>query len=227
MKKLKPVEPFKYTYRVLDRITMITFGDYENLDKVFDDFSYWKDHFSDGYGQKILHRYILGKLYICRPENPENKGRYAILRVEDGYVLRHSDVINEIKFFIAKRHRSSNEEKYDRAKDLIKNKNNTKKIKENWTSGYVPTRYSRNDYIFDEYYYYCQHMGNSHYGNMINEQRQLEGIVDEYKEEYPNIVRAYRKNLPAGWWSSRAISAYKTVKSWKHHSKRRKQWISK
>lgn len=55
------------------------------------------------------------------------------------------------------------------------------------------------------------------------ERRLLDGIINEYGEE---LVRGVRRNLPTNW-DDRQRSLGKTEKSWKHNSKRKKQWIPK
>lgn len=58
-----------------------------------------------------------------------------------------------------------------------------------------------------------------------NEKRQTEGHMDEYGQ---NIVRGRRRSrvLP-DYWVDRAISLARAETSWKHHSKRQKQWKPK
>lgn len=59
--------------------------------------------------------------------------------------------------------------------------------------------------------------------NTTQEKRMSEAHMDEYGE---NIVRGGRRphSLPCSW-SDYPVSAWGTEKSWKHNSKRRKQWI--
>lgn len=48
----------------------------------------------------------------------------------------------------------------------------------------------------------------------------------EYGEQLVRAHRRTREGLPSSW-DDRSCSAWKTEDSWKHHSKRRKQWIPK
>ena len=235
MKKLQSVEPFKYTYRVLNRITMQVRGDYKSLAKVFESFSlfcnyraFFREEISDGYDTKIAHYTVNGKVYLWHPNAPESQGKYAIIRVEDGYVLRQEDINDEDFPPRRKRYyRGEDETIHDRSKDLVKTKSNNRKIKADWASKLRPAHWSYGPSYHEEYYYSCANMGYHRLGKMIREQRVLEGIIDEYENEYPNIVRASRKGLPSGWSGEKGISAYHSAASWKHHSKRRKQWIPK
>lgn len=59
----------------------------------------------------------------------------------------------------------------------------------------------------------------------MNEKKASEGHIDEYGD---GIVRGSRRprQLPDAW-DDKPIAMWDTMYSWKHNSKRRKQWISK
>lgn len=57
-----------------------------------------------------------------------------------------------------------------------------------------------------------------------NERRQTHNHFAEWGE-YDRMARASRKKLPT-YYDDTTVSARKGQKSWKHHSKRRKQWMA-
>lgn len=58
-----------------------------------------------------------------------------------------------------------------------------------------------------------------------NERRHTHNHFIEW-QEFDRMARAKRKKLPT-YYDDTLVGAHKTAKSWKHHSKRRKQWIGK
>lgn len=58
-----------------------------------------------------------------------------------------------------------------------------------------------------------------------NERRQTHNHILEWGE-YDRMMRSARKKLPT-YYDDTVVSARKGQKSWKHHSKRRKQWMGK
>lgn len=65
--------------------------------------------------------------------------------------------------------------------------------------------------------------GYHRYPKTQRERRILGGIIDDYGW---SMVRGKRRNLPSNW-DDRSCSLNKTETSWKHNSKRKKQWIPK
>lgn len=61
-----------------------------------------------------------------------------------------------------------------------------------------------------------------------NEHRQNDAHINEYEEEYGELVRPSRRgyNLPTSW-DDKPNSVWKTRKSWKHNSRRKCQWKQK
>lgn len=59
----------------------------------------------------------------------------------------------------------------------------------------------------------------------FNERKQTLHHTHQWGEEFPHMFRCARKKLPT-YYDDIVVSTRKTQKSWKHHSKRRKQWIS-
>jgi hypothetical protein len=226
MKQLQLVEPFEFAYRVLDRDSMQLHGDFPSLGEVFKTFGKYTPVFSDGYVEKIPSYTDNGVRRLWRIARPEDYGRYAIIRVEDGYVFNHTDIDAEKKNFPHTDYRRKYD-KYERANDLVRKKNNVKKIKKDWASAYNDPSYGWNGEFHEGYYTGCSNMSCHRMGHTHNEARSIEDILIEYGEEFPNIVRGRRRAIPTGWSRERAVAAYGTAKSWKHHSKRRKQWIPK
>jgi hypothetical protein len=103
-------------------------------------------------------------------------------------------------------------------KRLLRVKNSPLRIKE--TFGTVHSIDSRGEDSYDNplRYYYRR-------PKTYQERKAAIAHSDEYGNE---IVRGARKktSLPTGW-DDLPISTWKTERSWKHNSKRRKQWIPK
>jgi hypothetical protein len=227
MKELHNVEPFKYTYRVLDRTIMHWWGDFDSIEEVFKYFGRWTGYYSDGYlGKRFISYDVNGLCYYFNYNKPENKGEYAILRVEDAYVFTHKDIEQEVINFPYKSRRHKIDTNHNRSKDLIFKKNNIAKIKKHYSSYWVSPGASRWWRNHEGYWRSCKYMRSCRIVGTMNEIRQFKGIQADYRGEY-NLVRGGRSGLFIGYDRERPIGAYDLADSWKHHSKRRKQWIPK
>lgn len=227
MKDLQLVEPFKHTYYVLDRITMVASQRYDDLHKLFKDHGSYVPHYADGYGEKILHfKNPDGDIRFVRPYETEINVRKAIICAETGAALTHQQIKEAAKGYVSYKGRGEGKS-YKRENDLIRYKRNVRKIKTVWASRLRPSYFTYNGNFEDAYYSKCGIMGYHRLGHIESELAELDSIVKEYEAEYPNLVRGKRRSIPRGWSREKAVGAYDTANSWKHHSKRRKQWIPK
>lgn len=214
MKNLQLVEPFKHTYFVLDRITMGSSQRYDHLYKLFDDYGSYVSYYSDGYGDKITYM-------------DETNVRKAIICVETGIALAHLQIKEAMIGYNAKRKTYIDQKNHKRENDLIRYRRNDKKIKLDWASKLHHASFNYRGYVYDSHYSKCGNMGYHRMGRIVRELSCYENIIKEYDREYPNLVRGKRRSIPANWSREKGISAYHSADSWKHHSKRRKQWIPK
>lgn len=228
MKDLQLVEPFKHTYFVLDRITMVASKRYDDLHKLFEDHGSYAPNYSDGHGEKILHfKNPDGDIRFARPFEAELNVRKAIICTETGAALTHQQIKEAANGFVPRRKKYGERKTHKRENDLIRYKRNDKKIKFDWASRLHYAYFSYNGNFEDAYYSKCGNMGYHRMGRITRELAAYDNIIKEYEREYPNLVRGKRRSIPDGWSREKAISAYHSVDSWKHHSKRRKQWIPK
>ncbi len=98
---------------------------------------------------------------------------------------------------------------------LCKRKGDTKKIKSNWATAETVDNLGNKDYDYSPYY--------SHSIRVKNEQTANEAHMTEYGEQF---VRGRRAILPNAW-DGKPSSFWGCRRSWKHNSKRRKQWKAK
>ena len=100
-------------------------------------------------------------------------------------------------------------------RNLCKRKGDGKKIKNEWTTvDYVDT-YGEVSYHYNKGYH--------RYVRTKNEQTANDAHMDEYGQE---MVRGKRRYLPTSW-DDVSTSYWGCRRSWKHNSKRRKQWVPK
>lgn len=226
MKELQLVEAFKHTYYVLDRITMVASQRYGDLHKLFKDHGSYVPHYADGHGEKILHfKNPDGDIRFVRPYETELNVRKAIICAETGTALTHHQIKEATRDFVGKRHYRGEGKTYKRENDLVRYKRNDRKVKINWASKLRPAYFTYDGDFEDASYSKCGLMGYHRLGHIDSELAELEAIVKEYEAEYPNLVRGKRRSIPRGWSREKPVAAYDTANSWKHHSKRRKQWI--
>lgn len=100
-------------------------------------------------------------------------------------------------------------------RNLCKRKGDAKKIKTEWaTVDYVDN--------YGEVSYHTR-AGYNRYVKTKNEQTANDAHMDEYGQE---MVRGKRRHLPTSW-DDISTSYWGCRRSWKHNSKRRKQWVPK
>lgn len=98
-----------------------------------------------------------------------------------------------------------------------------------WGTKASPRKIKRNCQTFPDVDYsgkpcYTNHIRGYHrYPKTQRERRLLDGIINEYGEA---LVRGERRNLPTNW-DDRVCTLGHAEPSWKHNSKRKKQWIPK
>lgn len=98
---------------------------------------------------------------------------------------------------------------------LCKCKSDTKKVKTHWATAETVDRFGNEGYDYSPYY--------THSVRVKNEQTANEAHSEEYGA---NLIRGKRSSLPNPW-DGKPSSFSGCRRSWKHNSKRRKQWIAK
>lgn len=98
---------------------------------------------------------------------------------------------------------------------LCKRKGDTAKVKSSWATNETVDSYGNKHYNYSPYY--------SHSIRVKNEQTANEAHMTEYGEQ---LIRGRRANLPNAW-DGKPSSFWGCRRSWKHNSKRRKQWKAK
>lgn len=242
MKELKDVKQFSYSYRIYNRLTGKYTAVFDSIKSAIDnalesgfigieEFKYKKflNIFANTVKTKKLieistkHSSMMSYnewKIISKIKFQNSTEIYTMIEVETNAIVS-LDII-EANYKITKNTRDYknlrkiNDNKIRRIKFY---KKNIRRIKKNYSVG---THYFYNEMSL----YPCEFLGYHASVSTTNEIRLLEGIVNEYEREYPGLVRGKRKNLPTSW-DDQAISAYATHKSWKHNSKRKKQWVPK
>lgn len=224
MKKMWEVESFRYAYLMLNRITMETYGPFKDLE---DTVAYIKKYIGvdrfiiDSSRSKLSTIIIDGQYYYNNQYHYNNSYfgpvRYwhlAIICKETGELV---DWKTLSKLF-ARRKRG---DKTCTDVNLILRKNNIKKIKQTYRSGY-------HYYPFINKGYYIPGIILSSFRKIKtkSERSKNASILKEYRNEYLNLIRSKRANLPNSY-DDIHLGVYDQYKSWKHNSKRRKQWIPK
>ncbi len=100
-------------------------------------------------------------------------------------------------------------------RNLCKRKGDGKKIKSDWATVETIDNFGEVDYDCGHAYFRTV--------NTKNEQTQNTAHVEEYGQE---IVRGRRRNLVSSW-DDISSGYWGCRRSWKHNSKRRKQWVPK
>lgn len=246
MKEIKNTEPFPYSYRAYNRLTSCYSDAFSNVKDLLDSnfienftanvyksrkrFRNW-DIFTTSLKKKYIYYPVISSLlnYIdrwrledkARRDNKENV--YVIIEIESNRILEIEEIKEKYNFqyYSYLEYYAARNEYYERmAQRLIRYKNNSLKIKKNYAAG--QTSYSEERPSYDP----CFAMSYFAKIRTANERRILEGVKAEYDREYYGLVRGKRSLLPTAW-DDKKISARYTYKSWKHNSKRRKQWMPK
>lgn len=109
-------------------------------------------------------------------------------------------------------------EQFDRDSRLVYTKGSPKKIKKAYRKIYVGMGRWGHDFRNEVWVYY-------RHPRTHGEIKQACAHADEYGEQIVRAKRRY-KNVPDAW-DDYCSNVYRTEKSWKHNSKRRKQWVPK
>lgn len=205
MKTVKDVNPYRVKYRIWDTVTdCIEFesDDFDELCAV-----YYANYTARTYYEPHItkdHLYAYGKITPVY--------RFAI-KTEFGDVIDNEDLPR------ARRNWNFCERRAKKKQDVRYKKGNPDKIKR----GY----YCYGWWWEDRDYYEFPYIAYGSYRRIrtMNEKRQNAYHVDDYGD---SAVRGRRRghNLPDSWDDPMSGVHY-TIKSWKHHSKRRKQWKQK
>lgn len=241
MKEIKNTEPFAYSYRAYNRLTSCYSDAFSNVKDLLD-----SNFIENFHGRHHNHKHwnfstSLKKKYINYPtishklnhierwrlvsetERINKENVYVIIEIESNRILEIEEIKEKYNFqyYSYLEYYAARNEYYERmAQRLIRYKNNSSKIKKNYAAG--QTSYSKELPSYDP----CFAMSYFAKIRTANERRILEGVKAEYDREYYGLVRGKRSLLPTAW-DDKKISARYTYKSWKHNSKRRKQWMSK
>lgn len=220
MKKICDVEPFKFTYSILERVTMDHYGPFNDFEEII---NFIRKYFGtmlikfDTEISKIKTKLIDGKRYYDNKYTCSVSHHYfVIVCVESGEIIDPKLLprLHEYRPYVGRYYNKRDE-------DLLLRKNNIKKIKQTYRSGYYYSEYR------DEGYYIVGTILSSFRRIKTKSERSKnECILKEYRNEYHNLVRGKRRKLPNNY-DDIHLGVYDQYKSWKHNSKRRKQWIPK
>lgn len=232
MKNLKLVEPFKYTFSILNRLTMDNHGPFESLAEALE-FSYekygWDSKFGEDVSRIPFYTLFDDKLHFWK-EKDRKAPRLVALRIEEYSPVLAEEIDDTRREIRASRkynyHYNHYSNKYNRANDLFVKKGDGRKIKKPYGARlrhYPPNSWWNNQTEGTEavaggmlrYYRHPRTKAELSFNEMIE---------NEYRNEYPNLVRHRRTTLCSSW-DDLPIGAWDVYNSWKHHSKRRKQWI--
>lgn len=222
MKDLINIDPFELSYRVFNKAN----NDIEyQCTSLYETFEYAKAHYTPkNYNIPLLS-------FTLKREQPivikhYNKPLISIfpppeivIQTNFGDIVSNDEIRNEIK-------RNRKISKYDfwkerneRDYNLLYTRKNRKKLK---------AAYRKYKYLYYSYglyhYRYSNVSGNSFRKiKTFSEARETCGHQSDYGE---NIIRAKRgyKTIPSSW-DDVSSGLWKKQYSWKHNSKRRKQWI--
>ena len=224
MKKLHEVEPYRYTYRLYNRENHQFVGEFvtphealdylrnradrnNRFDKLSDKLTHWVEPFP------YKTKYGVTTYYY------DVEGRWALVN-NLGDLVPAKEAYEGYRPY---RYRNNNT-KYDyNCSRLVKTKDDGKKIKTNYARVMVPA--NSWGHWCREAYYDNPIRGCYRQINTYNEVRANAAHADEYGDE---MIRGRRRgrNLPNAY-DDPMCSAWDAEWSWKHHSKRRKQWIPK
>lgn len=241
MKSIVNVEKFSYSYRGYNRLTNKFSDDYKSINDLLHSEFFKECHTKKGSFlwnkisislklKKLIPLYseskylplkdLWNKNYHVRRENSSDI--FSIIEVESNRILKIDELQNNANFYYKKYYFRYDDKKYDTIrKNLNINKINVRKIKRKYSS---KLKYWNHSFDFSyeigsEFSYYSKI-------RTLSETRNNYGIFDDYKNEFPNLVRPKRKNLPSAW-DDKPNGIFSLYKSWKHNSKRRKQWVAK
>lgn len=231
--KVVDVVPYIHTYRAYNKFTGETSGDFARIE---DAYAYIlaqpKRHYLQppvGFTLKIeregISRVLIGYDYSDTDRRwTRGLGRsickYEYFPQADWVILNDLGVlVTEGELKTARRNsrtprKSDSQIRYElRGTRLTRKKGSGEKIKLSCAR------------VADNSYWGYDTVARKYYRNpsTIQERRINESHIEEYGEEF---VRGRRRILPSSW-DDISVSLWKTEDSWKHHSKRRKQWKPK
>lgn len=212
MKEIKNVERFPYTYKVYDRFSRQYVGPFssinEAVEKVAKHHRFWRHEFSEN--RDAIRYTILNE--VVRYHHPDDAyGHLVIIRIEDDSIVPLAIINKECK----KPYRERIED-YDRAKDIRIKKSSATKIKDSYHSSKG---------IYTDRYHPCDIIGYHHYPKAVLNEKRHNCVTDDYEAECEIRIHGRRRFTDSLWSYERQKAAFTTYKSWKHHSKRRKQWL--
>jgi len=221
--KTKEVPPYKHTFRVFNKATKEYSQDFEEL---FDAIVYvlGNQKFRHLYYWRVQHQlsYVMRYeppvyLYGYYSKQPPIAAPLNVIVNDLGEVVTKEEVRDAFTYTPSAGYRGSRR-KYDNdvKARLLRIKGAPDKIKQ--SCEHVPYHSNYGDgYTSKVIGSYC------HPGSM-KEKRDTEGHINEYG---PKMVRGRRKPIHLrDSYDDKPISVWKTINSWKHHSKRRKQWVA-
>lgn len=243
-KKIHNVEPFRLTYTVQNIYTGQKFDELESIEHALyyakflichaktktlpgKSVAYsgsFYDLFTNSF-HKNAHGwtfFVKGGVYYrwineyVRAETPpiiiyDNLGRV----VEPGILTNHKPKNPDYKNSYRKSYEEWRNKRNKIDRSLCKHKGDARKVKTNWAVTETVDKYGDVDYTY----------AHSHFRSVgtKNEQTQNVAHMDEHGYE---MVRGRRRKLVSSW-DDVTSSYWGCRRSWKHNSKRRKQWVPK
>lgn len=206
--KTSSTKPFPYAYRIWDTVDKIYV--YETISRriVY-------QTFHNFYNEWITHtiRHYSSYTYTWYEREEQDYRRYQILN-HFNEVISYNDLhelygARRINYWIRHQRRAK------KSPDIRYKSGNPNKIKRGYYTGY---------WFEDDNKYEADFITGGYFRSFytMNERRQNAAHVDDYGIE---VVRGRRRgrNLPDSW-DDYKNSSWGSVKSWKHHSKRRHQY---
>lgn len=214
MKKMIDVGPYKFTYRLYNNKTNERYLGFASISDAISfagkisNIKIYKRNvchfFNENKKQKKLSVYELAIRILKR----ENTTDVWSITNNLGDVVSLDEIANNAPSYKYKPFNWSS----DKGEQLVQKNDNVDKIK----SSYATTKHNSH---FGSWY-----SNDVRYGDRLNTHSEIgkNSLDNEEYSEY-HVVRGKRNHLPTKWDDDR-VSAYKSEKSWKHHSKRGKQW---
>lgn len=230
--KTVEVAPFdSFTYTLVNRYTKERFGPFDSILEAKDRASIicsqsnawnWYDLFSASYYVNSTERW---NYLVYKVARDAGKRTYFNMRAPFLIINQYGDIVPVVTIrdasgpYKPKNYEPRRRYAFDTVSSRVKVKGDGNKIKSDWSVRKVWNRYD-NDWDHKNYAF-----GYFRSIRTLNERRANEGCITEYGT---GLVRAARnkRNLPNSW-DDIYCGAYDLTASWKHNSKRRKQWKPK
>lgn len=217
--KTKEVPPYTNTFRVFNKTDRKVHAEFVDLNDAIDYvysrvkvryYNYEKISFTLKFEADFVYSpYSFGKPKTFQTEKPSP----WVILTDLGDIVTKDEIHDARRGIFKWRNYTSRWDQYDAIRKRLNAKNGSPtKIKGSYKTIEEVDRWGTN-----------MVRGWGRRPNTTQEIRMAEAHMDEYGE---NIVRGSRRphSLPSSW-SDLPISSWKSEKSWKHNSKRRKQWI--